>query len=144
MLERIGILEAEHQPGPNRLPKAVMKIVLRCLADRCQQGEHRIGADAGKLAKRRLGRRRQAVELDHHQIDDVVGVAFGVDAIEVAKPSRFAVVEDQQRFVRERGEKLDGEKRIAGGLLVHQLRPAASRAWLSQRSESAINRSRSS
>ena len=144
MLERIGILRAEHEPGSNGFPEAFVKLFLRRLADRSKESELSAGADAGKLAKRRLGFGRQAIELADHEIDHVVGVAFGVDATEVAKPSRIRVIEDQQRFIRERGEKLNGKKWIAAGLLVHQSARAASRASVSQRRESEINCSRSS
>ena len=71
--------------------------------------------------ERRQSFGRQAIELDDHEVDHVVGVAFGVDAIEVPKPSRICVIEDQQRFIRERIEKLNRKKRIAAGLLLHQL-----------------------
>ena len=99
-----------------------MEIFLRGLADRSEQANIRAGADAGELAKRRLGFGRQTAELTDHKIDDVVGVALRVDAIEIPRPSRLCVIEDQQRLHPRAREKLNGEKRIAGGLLVHQLR----------------------
>lgn len=125
MLERIGILRTKHQPGSNGLPEAVVEVILRCLANCCQQSELRTGADAGELTERRQSFGRQAIELDDHEIDHVVGVVFGVDATDVKKPSRICVIVDQQCFIRERREKLNSEKWIAAGLLVQQLHERA-------------------
>jgi hypothetical protein len=72
-----------------------MKIFLQYLADRSKQGRHRTGADAGKLAKRRPGFGRQATEFADHEIDHVVGVALGVDVIEIPGPSRICMIENQ-------------------------------------------------
>src|SRR5580698_6148343 len=110
MLERIGVLRAQHEPGSDSFPEAFVKLFLRGLANRSKQGERSTGADAGKLAKCRLRFTREAIELADHEIGDVVGVAFGLDAIEVVNPSRLRVVEDQQRFIRERGQKLNGKE----------------------------------
>jgi hypothetical protein len=63
---------------------------------------------------------REAIELADHEIGDVVGMVFGLDATEVVNPSRICVIEDQQRFIRERGQKLNSKKWIAAGLFVHQ------------------------
>src|ERR1700677_3874838 len=121
MLERIGVLRAVHQPGSNGFPEAFVNLFFRCLAGGSKESKLRTGADAGKLAKRRLGFSRQAIELDDHEIDHVVGVTFGVDATEVTKPLPSCVIENQQRFIRERREKLNSKKWIAAGLLTHQL-----------------------
>ena len=56
------------------------------------------------------------------QIDYVVGVAPGADAIDVPSPGRSDGVEREQPLLGQRREELDREERIAAGLLVHQLR----------------------
>ena len=65
------------------------------------------------------GRRR---ELADHEVHDVVGVALGVNAIEIPGPALSLMIEGEQPLFGERVKKLNHEERIAGGLLVHQLR----------------------
>src|ERR1700722_14488544 len=89
MLERVGVLRAVHQPRSNGFPKAALKALLRGLTDNSQEIERRIDADAGELTERRQSFGRQAIELGDHEIDHVIGVAFRLDATEVAKPSRI-------------------------------------------------------
>ena len=49
--------------------------------------------------------------------------APGLDALEVPQDHRaLTMIEGEQALLGERGKKLDGEERIAGRLLVHQLR----------------------
>ena len=87
--------------------------------------EHRdVGtvAEAGELPQRVLRVGGSARQLADHEVDDVVGVPLGVDALEIPGPARLLVIEGQQPLVGERVKKLDREKRIAAGLLVHQLR----------------------
>ena len=67
----------------------------------------RTGADAGKPAKQCLGFRRQPIELDDHEMDDIVGKPFCVDAIDIPGPTRLSVIQDEQRFIRERMKKLN-------------------------------------
>ena len=94
MLERIGVLRAQHEPGSNSFPEVFVKLFLRCLTNRSKQGERSTGADAGELAKCRLRFTREAIELADHEIGDVVGVVLGLDATEVVNPSRICVIED--------------------------------------------------
>ena len=62
------------------------------------------------------------VELSDHEVHHVVGVALGVNAIEVPRPAGRAMIEGEQSLFGERVKKLNDEERIAGRLLVHQLR----------------------
>src|SRR5260370_40633427 len=68
----------------------------------------------------RLG--RQAGELADQKINDVVGVALGVNAVDIPGPARAIMIECEESFLDERRQELNGEKRIAAGLHVAQLR----------------------
>ena len=74
------------------------------------------------MLQRLLRVERQAVQLAHHQIHDVVPVPLRVDAIEVPGPSCLLMIEREPTFFGERVKKLNQEERIAGRLLMHQLR----------------------
>ena len=78
------------------------------------------------------------VELPDHQVDDIVCVGLGANAIEIPGPARSILIETEQSLFSQRREELNGEKRIAGSLLVHQLRERRG-ALDSQRRASAIN-----
>jgi hypothetical protein len=85
-----------------------------------QQDELCAVAHTGKLLYCPLGLKGQAGQLPDHQFHHVVGVSLGVNAIQVPRPSHVGMIEDQQSLVGERREELNGEKRIAGRLLVDQ------------------------
>jgi hypothetical protein len=78
-------------------------------------------AEARELLERRPDAGRQATELAHHQVDDVVRVSRGVQALEIPAPAAAAVVELQQAFVSERVQELDDEEWSARRLLVYEL-----------------------
>ena len=65
------------------------------------------------------GRRLQ---LPDHQFDDIVRIAFGVNAAQVPDPMPLAVIECEQALVCERRNELDREERVARRLLVNQFR----------------------
>ena len=89
--------------------------------------------------------RRQALELADHQVDHVVGVALGVNACEVPATSALRHGRSaSSALVGQRGEELDGEERIAAGLLVHQLGQRRGDARGPQCSASATSRPTSS
>ncbi len=79
-------------------------------------------AKAGELLQRLLRFGRQAGELADHEVHDIVGVTFGVNAIEIPGPARRVMIEAEQPLLGERVQELNGEERIAAGLFVHQLR----------------------
>ena len=71
-----------------RLPRAVHAVSsLDILVDHAQHRKVGAVAEARKLLQRFLRPGGQAIQLLHHEVDDVVGIAFGVDAIEVPRPS---------------------------------------------------------
>ena len=88
-----------------------------------------IVAQASELLQCILRFGGQAVQLPHHEVHDVVGVTFGVNAIEVPAPSRLVIIESEQCFVGERRNELNSEKRIAGCLLVDQLCQRRDSLW---------------
>ena len=61
-------------------------------------------------------------QLPDHEVDHIVGVPLGVNAIEFPAPTRCVMIEAQQSFFGQRGEELNREERIAACLLVHKLR----------------------
>ena len=79
-------------------------------------------AEAGELLQRRLGLDRQAGQLPDHEVHHIVGVPLGVKAIELPVPARRVMIEAEQSLFGERRNELNGEKRIATRLLVHQSR----------------------
>src|SRR5215510_6468982 len=87
-----------------------------------QRSERSSSFDFSRMMQSLLGVKRQAVQLAHHEIHYVFRVPPGMDATEVPGPSRLLVIEREQTVFGERVKKLNQEKRIAGGLLVHQLR----------------------
>ena len=62
---------------------------------------------------------RQPGELPEHEVDDIIGVSLGVNAIEIPGPARRIMVEREHSFFGERKRELNGEKRISTGLLMH-------------------------
>ena len=79
-------------------------------------------AEAGELLQRRLGLSGQARQLPDHEVHHIVGVPLGVNAIELPAPARRVMIEAEQPLLGERRNELNGEKRIATRLLVHQSR----------------------
>src|ERR1700730_9228084 len=75
-----------------------------------------------QLLQRILRVGRQADELPDHKINDVIGVSLGMNTVEIPGPARGVMVEGDQGFFGERRQELHGEKRIAAGLLMRQLR----------------------
>ena len=87
-----------------------------------QRGNLRRVPQTGELFQGLLGGRRESLQLAHHQLHHVIGVALGVNALEIPGPARGIMIEGEHAFFGERGQELDGEEWIAAGLLVHQLR----------------------
>ena len=79
-------------------------------------------AETGHLLQRCLRPGGQTRQLPDHEIRHVVGVALGANAPELPGPARMRMVESEQPLSSERGNELDDEKWIAGGLHMHQLR----------------------
>src|SRR4029450_12970394 len=64
----------------------------------------------------------QPTQFADQQVDHVVGVALRVNARQIPAPASAGVIERHQSFVDQRRQELNHEERIAGRLLVHQLR----------------------
>ena len=70
-------------------------------------------AEAGELLQRSSSFHRQASEFADHQVHHIVGVTLGVNAIEIPRPLRGAVIEGKQALFGKRRQELKGEERIA-------------------------------
>ena len=71
----------------------------------------------------------QTVQLSDHELHYIVRVAFRVNTIQVPDPAAFTVVEAKQAFLCQGGNELDGEERIACGLLMNQFRERSGAFW---------------
>ena len=99
-----------------------MDLLLRSPEDDRKRRDLGDVSETGQLLQRVLRFGRQAGELPDHEVHDVVGVPLGVNAIEIPGPARCVMIEGEQSLFGERRKELNGEERIAAGLLVHQLR----------------------
>ncbi len=119
--EPIGPCLPEHQPCPYGLQERSIRHGLARAIDHAQGGDRRAVAQAGELSQCRLGRFGQTGQLAKHEVHDIVGEALGLDLLKIPRPAHLAMVEGEQALLGERGEELDGEERVAGGLLVDKL-----------------------
>src|SRR5262249_4993973 len=83
-----------------------------------------------QLLQCRLRLGRQTDELRDHEVDHIVGVSLGVNAINVPGPARSIMIKDEHFFFGERGNELNSEEWIAARLLFHQLRERCTIAGL--------------
>ena len=115
--EAIGIPHLEQQIFFERRPQRDVGIASE------DDGE-RVGVHGGPEARGelegllRLG--RQVMQLAHDQLDDVVGESLRADAGEIPAPGARVAVERDQPLPVQRGQELDDEEGVAGGLLAHQ------------------------
>src|ERR1700751_1903385 len=77
-------------------------------------------AEAGELLQRHLGLGRKAGQLPDHEVHYIIGVPLGVEAIELPTPTHRVVIEAEEPLLREHRNELNGEKRVAARLVVHQ------------------------
>ena len=120
--EPIGARLGLDQFLTNGRPQGCVDLLLRSPKD---DRKHRgLGdvSETGHLLQGSLRCGRQPGELPEHEVHDVIGVSLGVNAIEIPGPARRIMVEGEHSFFGERKHELNGEERIATGLLVHQLR----------------------
>ena len=90
-----------------------MHLFSRTLIDELQQRDIRFVAYTGKLLQSFLGFDGQSMQLLDQEVDHIVGVVFGVNAIEVPTPSRIELVEREQSLFSKGGDELNGEEWIA-------------------------------
>ena len=122
MDELVDAFQAQDQLLPNRLPQIRMDRLLRCAADQAKRRDFGDISEACEKLQRRLGCRGQPGQFPDHEVHHIVGVPLGVNAIEIPAPARRVMVKGKQALVVERVQELNGKKRIAARLLVHQLR----------------------
>ena len=120
--ELVGAFQVLDQLQTNGVPEIRTDVLGRFPEDQGKRPDRGDVPEAGELLQRPLRIERQAVQPAHHQIDDVVPVPLRVHAIEVPGPLRALMIEREPSFFGERVKKLNEEERIAGRLLVHQLR----------------------
>ena len=77
--------------------------------------------EAGDLFQCAQRGAREAAQLSRHKVNHVVGDALGPDPIHVPPQARRVGVEHERPLVRQSGDKLSREERVALGLLEHQL-----------------------
>src|ERR1700729_4039297 len=88
-------------------------------------GKHRNRGDiaqAGKMPQRLLRFDRQPGHLANQKVHHIIGVTLGVNAIEIPRPASRIMIEVEQALFGEGVKKLNDEERVAGGLLLYQLR----------------------
>src|SRR6185295_15132636 len=56
------------------------------------------------------------------EVHHIIGVALGVNALEIPGPARSIMIKGEHSFIGERRNELNGEERIAARLLVNQSR----------------------
>src|SRR5215469_9541817 len=79
-------------------------------------------AETGHLLQRQLRLGGQTSKLRDQEVDHVIRVTLGVNALEIPGPARSITIEGEHSFIGERRNELNGEERIAARLLVHQSR----------------------
>ncbi len=77
----------EDEPGADGFPEGRVHRLLCFSVNQRQRGNLGNVAQAGELFQRLLGGGREPFQFPRHEIDDVVGVALGADAIHVPVPS---------------------------------------------------------
>ena len=133
--ELVRALQVLDQLQTNGVPEIRTDVLVRFPENDRKHRDLGDVAEAGELLQRRLGLDGQAGQLPDHEVHHIVGVPLGVNAIELPAPARRVMIEAEQPLFGERRNELNGEKRIAARLLVHQLRqrggtpPARSEAY---------------
>ncbi|MFT3773199.1 MAG: hypothetical protein QM820_48085 [Minicystis sp.] len=125
MDERAAVAEADDEPLADRLSQRSVHLLLRAIGDDREDVDLRGAPDAGSELEGFPRRVRQAPELPHHEIDDVVGEALGLDPRDVPDPRQALRIERHQLLLVQRGQELVDEEGIAAGLVVHEPRELA-------------------
>src|SRR5271156_4032973 len=115
----VGAIQALDQRLTDSLPQRRVDLPLRSPEN---DREHRGLSDVsqtGEMLHSLLCYDRRTVQLLDHEVDDIVGITFVVNAIEVPGPVRRAMIEAEQTLFSERIKKLNHEEWVAGGLLMN-------------------------
>ena len=94
--EPVEARQALDQLESDRLPQSRVDLILRGPEHDRERRDVSDIAETGELLQRLLRFVRQAGELADHQVHDVVGVALGVDAIEIPGPAPSLMIEGEQ------------------------------------------------
>ena len=97
-------------------------------------------AETGQLLQRLLRFVRQAGELPDHEVHDIVGIALGVNAIEIPGPARLLMIEGEQSLVGKRVEEIEARKTDCRRSSSCTSSDSGAASSSSQRSASAISR----
>src|SRR5260370_10663200 len=120
--ELVRALQVLDQLQTNGVPESRTDVLVRFPENDRKHRDLGDAAEAGELLQRRLGLDGQTGQPPDHEVHHSVGVAVGVNAIELPAPARRVMIEAEQPLFGERRNELNGEKRIAARPLVHQLR----------------------
>src|ERR1700750_1623668 len=102
-----------------------MDRLLRLASDHAERADVAAVSDSGELLQRSLGRRGKLRQLRKQEVDNIIGVSFGTNAIDIGGPARGIMIAGKRAPLSERREELDGKERIAADLVVDQSREAS-------------------
>lgn len=114
-------VRTEDEARSHGFPEMVVHVLNRALIRHPQHLELYTVAHAGELLEYLLGFWRKTLQLLDHQLYNVVREAFGTNAEQAPYPTPRAIIECQQAIVRQSGNELDCEERVARGLFVNQV-----------------------
>src|SRR5262249_39029513 len=118
MYKPIGVLRAADQLQMLSVPQMNMEFLCRCPM---YQGQSRCAREVPKAREFPhcfLCGSWESIDLADHQINDIIGIALDVYAIQVPEPPRRSMVEPCESLFHDRADELNDKKRIAGRLLV--------------------------
>ena len=126
----IGASQRHNELQAHRLPQICVDLLQRASSfanlatenppvNEGKRGDLGTVSKTGKLLQCLLRFRRQAVQLPNHEVRHVIGVTFGVYAIQVPSPAPSAMIEGEQSLIGKRINKLNDEKWITSRLSVN-------------------------
>ena len=117
--EPICVQRALHQFLTDGRRQSRVDLPLRTPEDDRQHRGLGAVSETGQLLQCLVSLSLQARQLTDHEVDHVVGVSLGVNALEIPGPACSSMIEDEHAFVSERRNELIGEERIAGRLFMY-------------------------
>src|SRR5271165_3487913 len=113
--------EPKDEPDPDGLPQMRIDRRLWFASNHCEGGNFSVISQRSEQFQNFLGSVRQAAQLANHEVHDIVGVAGGLNAVEIPTPAPSFMIEAKYCLIGERMNELQHEERVAGSLLMHQL-----------------------
>src|SRR5262245_1244784 len=120
--ESVRAVRVDDQLLTERFPEMGVQLLERSAMNDRQRGTLGGVSETRQSLHCFLGYQWESAQFGNHQGDDVIRVRLGSDGAEVPVPSAVARFEGDQTLRDELLQELIGEKGIAGGLFVHQLR----------------------